>query len=81
MDDAQVALRRSAAAGVKAYYAGELSLGNLIAQFPICGDAEIDELMDLVEHEPKCGGFFGASEDYYAFHMGEIHRLIDALAT
>ena len=42
-------------------------------------DSEIEELLDLIEHEPKRAGMLGASEAVGQDHRARIVRLIDAL--
>ena len=43
------------------------------------GDDEVDELIDLFEHEPAKGGILGVSEEEYAGYMNEVDRLINEL--
>jgi len=44
-------------------------------------DDDIAELVDLIEHEPKRGGFLGASEREYVAHMTRIRELVDKLSS
>lgn len=40
---------------------------------------EVCELIDLIEHEPKKGGFFGITAQEHDRYMARIRRLVDAL--
>ena len=40
------------------------------------GDDEIDSLFDLIEHQPKLGGFLGVGQSTYDDYNSEIFRLI-----
>ncbi len=42
-------------------------------------DELIDELVDLIEHEPQKGGFLGASEDEHSNFLKQIFEVIDKL--
>jgi hypothetical protein len=47
---------------------------------PYCtGDDEVDELINLLEHQPKEGGFGGANKKEYAAYMEDIDALIEEL--
>jgi hypothetical protein len=43
------------------------------------GDDEIDSLFDLIEHQPKLGGFLGVRQSTYDDYNSEIFRLIKKL--
>ena len=43
------------------------------------GDDEIDSLFDLIEHQPKLGGFLGVRKSTYDNYNSEIFRLIKKL--
>jgi hypothetical protein len=43
------------------------------------GDRQVDELIDLLEHEPKVGGVFGVSFLFHRAHVAKIDQLIAAL--
>ena len=42
-------------------------------------DAEVAELVDLIEHEPQRGGFLGVSAAQHERHMQRIRELIRVL--
>jgi len=42
-------------------------------------DQDIEELIDLIVHEPKRGGLFGVSAADYETHMRRIRELIEIL--
>jgi len=49
-----------------------------------CGEIDvedplIDELVDMVEHEPKRGGFMGASEKEWQMYEARINYLIEEM--
>jgi len=72
--------RRTVASLAKAFYEQRLTFEQFLKQFPVTNDEEVTELLDLIEHEPKKGGFFGVSEESYREHMEKIYRLIDRLS-
>jgi hypothetical protein len=73
--------RRKIAAMAGQFYRGELSFEILMQAAPAKGaDEEISELIDLIEHEPKRGGFLGASESDYAAHTARIEALTRKLS-
>ena len=42
-------------------------------------DSLIDKLIDLIEHEPKRGGFMGVSEKKWENYQTAIHEIIKEL--
>ncbi len=44
-------------------------------------DKTVDELIDLIEHEPKRGGFMGLSEKERTAYRTSIRRIIEQLET
>jgi hypothetical protein len=57
--------------------AGQISTEQFLADFPEdTGDDTIDELYDMIEHEPQLGGLFGVSESKYKSYKAEILLLI-----
>jgi hypothetical protein len=42
-------------------------------------DELIAELVDLIEHEPKAGGFLGMSAKEHAKYMARVHEIIALL--
>ena len=43
-------------------------------------DEEVAELIDLIEHEPKRGGFLGASPEEHDRHMARIRELASSIS-
>jgi hypothetical protein len=41
---------------------------------------DVAELIDLIEHEPKRGGFGGVSPDAYDQHMDRIRELVRSIS-
>lgn len=74
-------LRKKAAEDVERFYRGEIGLLDIMAIYDKCEDKEINELIDLVVHEPKAGGWFGMKPDDYKKYMAEISALIAKLKT
>jgi hypothetical protein len=74
--------RREVAHWVQQYLSGDLSFEQLFALVPEQPDDEdVAELLDLIEHEPKQGGFMGARPGEYSRHMGRIRELVDLLGS
>ncbi len=42
-------------------------------------DELIDELVDLIEHEPKAGGLFGVTKKEHEKYMEQISTIIEKL--
>jgi hypothetical protein len=58
-------------------YNKEITFTDLEANYPEdTEDNEIQELFDLIEHEPKAGGLFGVSQSTHQNHMNKIQDLI-----
>jgi hypothetical protein len=69
--------RREIGHWVGQYLSGGVSFERLFELIPQASDDdEVAELLDLIVHEPKCGGLGGASPDEYARHMDRIHDLV-----
>ena len=74
--------RRQIAHRVQQYLSGALSLERLFELVPQdTDDQEVAELLDLIVHEPKQGGFMDAGPEEYRHHMGRIRVLVDPLGT
>jgi hypothetical protein len=71
--------RKSAAQLAKRFYEKEISFEEFTNLYPETNDEKIEDLFDLIEHEPKSGGFLGVSEIEYQNYMNKIYRLIDEL--
>jgi hypothetical protein len=72
-------VRRAAAELAQAFYRGEVTFQELSKRYPDSDDPDVEELLDLIEHEPKQGGLLGAPEAEYREHMSRITRLINGL--
>lgn len=73
--------RKRAAEMARRLQQGQLSWDAFVNAFGVSSDELISELVDLFEHEPKKGGFLGASEREYAMYQGDIERVIRLLET
>ena len=63
------------------YLAGRLSYEAFIDAVPEDPDDEdVAELIDLIVHEPKRGGWFGASPDEHDRHMARIRELARSIS-
>jgi hypothetical protein len=71
--------RKFAAKLAKQYYTGTLTYIEFIKKFPDSDDFDINELLDLIEHEPKKGGILGVSELEHFNYIRRIDNLIDKL--
>ena len=69
-------IRKHAASLVRGFYSGTETLANIFDVLRECQDPDVLELLDLVEHEPAVGSFFGVSMTEYANYMREIESLI-----
>jgi len=59
------------------YLAGELTFEQFCLSAPEGpSDEDVAEILDLIEHEPKVGGFLGISKAAHAEHLAKIHQAI-----
>ena len=78
--DQDLKLQRHAAAEAgRAYLAGSLSWGELMRRFADSEDELVSDLVDLVEHEPKRGGFLGVNDQRWAQYQSQMRSAIAAL--
>ena len=74
--------RREIAHWVQLFLAGALSFERLFELVrDDTEDEEVAELLDLIVHQPKEGGFMGAGPEEYRRHMQRTRDLVDLLAT
>jgi len=73
--------RRAVAFLARQVLLGHLSFFDFIDQIDgyETGDEHIDELVDLLEHQPAEGRWSGAGRQAYAEYVAEINRVIDLL--
>ena len=71
--------RRRAAEMARELQQGVVSGDAFLKVFGSSEDAVISELVDLLEHQPRSGGFMGASKEEFAAHQEEIERVIGLL--
>ena len=61
-------------------YAKEITFNKFVDDFPMdSNNSDIDQLFDLIEHEPKCGGFLGVSKMRHDLYIADIFKLIEKL--
>ena len=62
------------------YLAGRMSFEDFMLSLPDAPlNEQVAELIDLIEHEPKKGGLFGARQAEYDQHMARIGQLVNLL--
>ena len=73
-------LRKRIAKLAKGIYTKEVTYKEFMQEVPEEGQDElIDELVDLIEHEPQKGGIFGIKEKDHATYLKEIFEVINKL--
>jgi hypothetical protein len=72
-------LRRAAAEAGRAYLANNLSWEQFMQGFSECDDDLVGELVTLIEHEPKRGGFLGVNEKRWAQYQSQLASALTAL--
>jgi hypothetical protein len=73
-------MRHKIATLARGLYSGGVSFEEFMDSVPEMGSDElIDELVDLIEHEPKKGGLFGASEKEHSRYIQRIFATIEKL--
>ena len=80
MDTLSREQRRDLAERARAFLAGTLSYDAFIDAAPDTRDRDAWALIDLIEHEPKRGGFLGVSETEWQAQRAELQRLISVLS-
>jgi hypothetical protein len=75
--------RRAIAAAARQVLAGHLGLSDLIALAGgyETGDDQVDQLIHLLEHEPKADGWLGVSKPHHAAYVAQIDRVLVLLET
>jgi hypothetical protein len=61
---------------------GRLSFRDFVMSIPDDAKSEddlIEELVDLLEHEPKIGRFLGVGAEKHKKYMARVHEVIGAL--
>jgi hypothetical protein len=72
--------RRNVGWHAQQYLAGQLSGRDFLRIAPVHStDAEVNEVIDLIEHEPRKGRFFGVSRHEYDKYMERIRELACSL--
>lgn len=68
--------RHHAAAFARAYLEKKISWDTFMEEFSDSSDETIQELVDLIEHEPKIGGFFGANAVEWGHYQSALAEVI-----
>lgn len=71
--------RRKAAVAARDVLSGRVSWRTFSATYAEFDDPLIEELFDLLEHEPQRGGFLGASEEEWQRYRRAIEEAITTL--
>ena len=78
--DKQREARQRVASIARSYLQGKTSWQNFIDENAVYeGDSLIDELVDLIEHEPKRGGFMGLNEKQWLVYRRSVENAIESL--
>jgi DNA-binding ferritin-like protein (Dps family) len=82
MEETLKALRLEVATKAKEYKTGKLAWRDFMQGFGRSTGVEdslIEELVDMIEHEPKRGGFMGVNEKEWKQYEDRINVLIEEL--
>ena len=71
--------RPYAASMAQRYIKGSLTLEAFVEIFATTSDPLIEELLDLIIHEPKHGGLFGVSEGQYQKYKASVGAVLSEL--
>lgn len=73
-------IHKKAAMLARQFYAGNISFNDFLMGIPEQEQDElVEELVDLITHQPQKGGFMGVSERDYEAYMENINNLIHRL--
>jgi hypothetical protein len=72
-------LRRAAAEAGRSYLANSLTWEQFMQRFSDCDDDLVGNLVTLIEHEPKRGGFLGVNEKRWAQYQSQVASALTAL--
>ena len=73
-------LRSKVAALVEDFYRGKIDYKELSLAIPENNsDKDIQELLDLIEHEPKVGGLLGVSQEEHRQVKSKIDSIVEKL--
>ena len=78
-DDEIASIRRRAANAARSLDGTQGTARAFMNEFYGCRDRLVEELVDLIEHEPKRGGFMGAGEVEWSDYRRHIAEAIAAL--
>jgi hypothetical protein len=70
---------KQAAKDARAVIAGETTWDDFIMAYGETGNQAIATLVDIIEHEPKRGGFLGLNEDHWREYADSRENAIRAL--
>ena len=72
-------IRMKVAALARELYDGKIAYNEFIKQASETEDEDIEELLDLIEHEPKKGSLFGVDAKTHANYIATVFALINKL--
>jgi hypothetical protein len=64
---------------VQQFRKGQASFGDVLDAFPDVADPDLDQLEDLLEHEPPAGGLFGMRQAVWKEHQAQITAVLERL--
>jgi hypothetical protein len=64
---------------VQQFRKGQASFGDVLDAFPDVADPDLDQLEDLLEHEPRAGGLFGVSQEVWKEYQADIATVLERL--
>lgn len=71
-------LRRKIASCARDFYAQKITIDELLVEAAVRDEDDlIDELIDLIVHEPAVGRIFGVSKREHDAHIQKIYEIIE----
>lgn len=74
-------IRKEVAYRARQFYENSITFDGFMALVPDTDDAEIEELVDLIVHEPAKDGVLGVDNKSHEAYMDRIKELIKVLET
>ena len=71
--------RRAVAARVRNLYDGHGSFDEIVSDFSDSADELVQELLDMVTHEPAATGLLGIGSQAHGAYMDNVRRLLNQL--
>ena len=81
MSEAIFKYRLRAAAAARSYLSGSMSWDVFIQEFGGTEDKLVGIVLDMIEHEPQCGGILGVNEETWVSLRTQLDKAIRDLET